>query len=119
MWKRPCQKMGTSGSFIQLAAGSKWNCGRRGSAARDSAEGLAMDFGAIEMAAPATAMVFKKFRRTDRRVEGAERESCASGSSLLFMRGSFTSRRVRQRVALPSRCCRGDESNALQGLSVG
>src|SRR5438045_3127183 len=34
MWYLPFQKIGPFGSFIQFFAGSKWNCGRSGSAAR-------------------------------------------------------------------------------------
>src|SRR6266404_3441004 len=34
MWYLPFQKIGPLGSFIQFFAGSKWNCGRSGSAAR-------------------------------------------------------------------------------------
>src|SRR5438309_6405634 len=34
MWYMPFQKIGPLGSFIQFFAGRRWNCGRRGSAAR-------------------------------------------------------------------------------------
>src|SRR5258708_24537355 len=33
MWYMPFQKIGPLGSFIQFFSGSKWNCGRSGSAA--------------------------------------------------------------------------------------
>src|SRR6266404_5401073 len=43
MWYMPFQKIGPLGSFIQFFAGSRWNCGRSGSAARRPAKSSAAE----------------------------------------------------------------------------
>src|SRR5579885_1489705 len=72
MWYRPFQKIGPSGSFIQLRAGSRWNCGRSGSAARRACNSSFVLACAAdrkregnEAAAPAAPSVRKKFRREE------------------------------------------------------
>src|SRR6267142_3219344 len=43
MWYLPFQKIGPLGSFIQFFAGSRWNCGRSGSAVRRPATSSAAE----------------------------------------------------------------------------
>src|SRR6266478_2717367 len=74
MWYMPFQKIGPLGSFIQFLAGSRWNCGRSGSAARrackeSSAKNRNAERRKGENAAkePETPAAFKNARREEPR----------------------------------------------------